>query len=155
MNSRITLSAVVLLCVVILIAGCTGTQSAPASTTPAAAQTAVAGPSSAAPAGASLVTGPTDSLGARDVKVNIEKDYLGVIHATFQGGPGQIHVKKIVVTANRADGEVKTGSLGVQLDDTMQLEGTKQTDRVMVDVTLDDGKTYRIYDDMIAYKPRP
>jgi hypothetical protein len=154
MNSRITLSLVALFCIAILVAGCTAPQTAPAPAAPAA-QPAVTGTSASAASGASLVPGPTDSLGARNVNVNIEKDYLGVVHATFQGGPGLIHVKKIDVTLNRADGEVKTTSLGIKLDDTTQVEGTKGTDRVMIYVTMDDGKNYKIYDDLIAFKPRP
>jgi hypothetical protein len=88
------------------------------------------------------------------VTVNIEKDYLGKIHATFQGGAGLIHVKKIVVTVNRADGQVETSPLGIKVDDTAELEGTKDTDRVFVQVTLDDGKTYKIYDERVPFKPR-
>jgi hypothetical protein len=160
MNSRILLSLIALLCIVIAIAGCTGAPgSTPAATTPASQPSAagtIAAEATAALSGASLVPTETDSLGAaRSVTVNIEKDYLGVVHATFQGGPGLIHVKKIEVTMNRADGEVKTSPLGIKVDDTTQLEGTKQSDRVMVYVTLDDGKTYKIYDELIAFKPRP
>ena len=87
--------------------------------------------------------------------MNIEKDYLGMIHATFQGGPGLGLVKKIEVTVNRADGQVKTAEVGIKIDDTASLEGTKQTDRVMVFATLNDGKTYKIFDELVAYKPRP
>lgn len=157
MNSRFLIPVIALLCIVVAIAGCTGAQNAPAPA-PTAAQPAAtaAGSVTAAPASASLVPGPVDSLGStRSVNVNIEKDYLGMLHATYQGGPGLGLVKKIQVTVNRADGQVRTAMLGIKIDDTVDLEGTKQTDRVMVDVTLNDGKTYRIFDDLIAYKPRP
>jgi hypothetical protein len=153
MISRITRSLVTLLCVFMVIAGCTGTQPASPAGTPAA-QPAVAG-APAVTSGASLVPTDTDSLGSeRYVVVNIEKDHLGIVHATFQGGPGLIHVRKIVVTLNRADGEVKTADVGIKVADTAQLEGTKQSDRAMVHVTLDDGKTYKIYDDLVPFKPR-
>jgi hypothetical protein len=153
MNHRTLTVLVALLCGIIALAGCTGAQppAAPAAT---AAQPAAAG-TPAAPAGASLVPGPVDSPGtARTVTVDIAKDYLGMVHATFQGGPGLSHVKKIDVTLNRADGQVKTASVGILVGDNAELEGTKQTDRVIVQVTLDDGKTYTIFDDLVAYKPR-
>jgi hypothetical protein len=157
MNAQIPLSAVVFLCIIIAIAGCTGTQNAPSNANPSvpAAQAAVAGTAATANSGASLVPGPTDSPGAaRTVTVLIEKDYLGQVRATFQGGPGLNHVKKIEVTLNRADGQVKTATVGIKVDDSADLEGTKQTDRCMVFVTLDDGKAYKIYDELLAFKPR-
>lgn len=144
-------------CLILAAAGCTGAQNAaPAPAATPAAQPASTSGAVATPGGASLVPGPVDSLGnARNVNVNIEKDYLGMIHATFQGGPGLGLVKKIVVTVNRADGQVKTGEVGIKVDDATTLEGTKQTDRVIVAVTMNDGKTYTISDDLVAYKPRP
>jgi hypothetical protein len=159
MNSRITISVVALLCILIATAGCTGAPAAP--TTPAAgtpapaAPPAVTGTPDSATTGSSMVPSPTDSVGdARTVMVLVDKDYLGNVHTTFQGGPGLLHVKKIDVTLNRADGQVKTATVGNKVDDTAVLEGTKNTDRCIVFVTLDDGKAYRIYDQLVAFKPR-
>lgn len=156
MNSRFFIPVIAILCLIIATAGCTGAPAAPAPAATPAAQPAAAGGTTTTPDSASLVPGPVDSLGsARSVTVNIEKDYLGTIHATFQGGPGLGLVRKIVVTVNRADGQVKTTEVGIKLDDAATLEGTKQTDRVMVYATLNDGKTYTIFDDLVGYKPRP
>lgn len=142
---------VFVLCILVAVAGCTGSQ---IPENPATAGQSAAGTPSVSST-LDMVPTENESPGdARMVYVNIEKDHLGVIHATFQGGPGLIHVKKIGVTVNRADGEVKTADLGINLDDTTQLEGTKQSDRVLVYVTLDDGKAYKIYDDLVAFKPR-
>lgn len=152
MQLKSTLPVLVLLCMLLLIAGCTGTQNATATPTqtPAAAAQVTAVPTTS-----SLVPSPTDQmLLSQMINVNVEKDYLGNVIVTFQGGSGLIHVKKIDVTLNRADGQVKTGSLGVQVDDTVTLEGTKDTDRVMVYATMDDGKTYKIVDALSAYKTR-
>ncbi len=149
MNPQIALISAVLLCIVIAIAGCTEAQADTAA--PTSSPAAVGTPEAVG------VGDPTenDSLdAARSVNVNIEKDHLGTIIATFQGGPGLIHVRKIEVTVNRADGEVRTGSVGIKLDDSASIEGTKDTDRVMVFVTLSDGKTYKIYDELVPYKPR-
>ena len=151
MNPRIALSFTVLLCVVIAIAGCTGT--GPQAVTPAPTST----PAATKTPETVSVGDPTenDSLdSARSVTVNIEKDHLGMIHATFQGGPGLIHVRKIVVTVNRSDGEIRTADVGITLDDSATLEGTKATDRVMVHVAFSDGKTYKIYDEQVPFKVR-
>lgn len=153
MNFRTLTPLIAVLCVIAVIAGCTGAQPPAAPAVTAGQPAAAASP--AAPAGPSLEPGPVDSPGAaRSVTVDIAKDYLGTVHATFQGGPGLSHVKKIDVTLNRADGQVKTAAVGILVGDKAELEGTKQTDRVIVKVTLDDGKTYTIYDDLVAYKPR-
>lgn len=143
-----------LLCVLLAIAGCTGTQNAPVVTqvtVPAVTQTA-----SATLAGPDLAVSPTDSIiEAKKVNVNVEKDYLGNVIVTFQGGNGLQQVNKIDVTLNRADGVVKTADVGIVVGDTVTLEGTKNTDRVIVYVTMKDGKRYKIIDSLMAFKPRP
>jgi hypothetical protein len=83
-----------------------------------------------------------------------EKDYLGNIPVIFQGGMGQIHVKKIDVTLYRADGQVKTVSMGIKKGDQVELEGTKQTDRVVVYVSMDNGDRYKINDVLSPYRTR-
>ena len=152
MQLKAILSVLLLLCIAIIVAGCAGTQSPAA---PAPAQNTVSAPAATGTTGASLVPSPTDSMVAsRVVNVNVEKDYLGNVIVTFQGGNGLGHVKSIDVTLNRADGIVKTASLGIHVDDTVTLEGTKDTDRVMVSVSMDDGKTYKIVDALSAYRTR-
>jgi hypothetical protein len=154
MNPRIALAFAVILCIAIAIAGCTGTPE-PLVTTAPPASPAAATTLETGGGGAALVPTENDPLdAARSVTVNIEKDYLGIIRATFQGGPGLVHVRKIDVTVNRADGQVKTAPVGIEMDDSASIEGTKDTDRVMVFVTLSDGKTYKIFDDLVAFKPR-
>ena len=63
-------------------------------------------------------------------------------------------VNRIDVTLNRADGLVKTSDVGIRVGDTVTLEGTKNTDRVMVYVTMKDGKRYKIIDSLMPYRPR-
>jgi hypothetical protein len=142
-----------LLCVLLAIAGCTGTQNSPVATqgtVPADTQTA-----SATLAGPDLAVSPTDSIiEANKVNVNVEKDYLGNVIVTFQGGNGLQQVNKIDTTLNRADGVVKTSDVGIRVGDTVSLEGTKNTDRVMVYVTMKDGKRYKIIDSLMPYRPR-
>jgi hypothetical protein len=154
MHIKTSLLITGLLCVLLAIAGCTGTQNAPVVTqvtVPADTQTA-----SATLAGPDLAVSPTDSIiEAKKVNVNVEKDYLGNVIVTFQGGNGLQQVNKIDVTLNRADGVVKTADVGIRVGDTQTLEGTKNTDRVIVYVTMKDGKRYKIIDSLMAFKPRP
>ena len=156
MHVKAVLSLVLLLSVIVAFAGCTGTQSptAPAAPAAQASGAAVAAPSSApAASGASLVPSPTDTVvDARKVNVNVEKDYLGNVIFTFQGGAGLGHVRKIDITLNRADGETKTGTLGIAVDSTATLEGTKNTDRALVYVTLDDSQSYKMVDMLVPFK---
>ena len=160
MHYKLTISGLILLCMLLALAGCTGTQnsaSTPAPTTSAvAAPSSVAVPSSVVTTGGDLVPSPTDSIiAANKVNVNVEKDYLGNVIVTFQGGSGLQLVNKIDATLNRADGKVKTTDVGISVDDTATLEGTKNTDRVIVYVSMKDGKRYKIVDSLMPYKARP
>ena len=154
MQGKLTLSGLILLCVLLVLTGCTGTQNSAA--TPVPATSAAAGPSAVVTAGADLIPSPTDSiLEANKVIVNVEKDYLGNVIVTFQGGSGLQQVNKIDATLNRADGQVKTTDVGINVDDTATLEGTKNTDRVMVYVTMKDGKRYKVVDSLMPYRAHP
>jgi hypothetical protein len=154
MQGKLALSGLVLLCILLTITGCTGTQNS--AVTPVPATSPAAGPSVLVTAGADLVPSPTDSiLEANKVNVNVEKDYLGNVIVTFQGGSGLQQVNKIDATLNRADGQVKTADVGISVDDTVTLEGTKNTDRLIVYVSMKDGKRYKIIDTLMPYKARP
>jgi len=151
MNNRIFLSLILLICAALAIAGCTETQ-----TTPAASPAGTATGSSGSSAAANLAVSPTDAVPDYNmVTVNVgEKDYLGNIPVIFQGGMGQIHVKKIDVTLYRSDGQVKTATIGINKGDQAELEGTKQTDRVVVRVSMDNGQSYTINDVQSPYRTR-
>jgi hypothetical protein len=154
MQGKLTISGLVLLCILLAITGCTGTQNSAA--TPVPATSAAAGPSAVVTAVADLIPSPTDSiLEANKVNVNVEKDYLGNVIVTFQGGSGLQQVNKIDATLNRADGQVKTTDVGISVDDTATLEGTKNTDRVIVYVTMKDGKRYKVVDSLMPYRAHP
>lgn len=145
---------IALLGILLTFAGCSQAQNAPV--TPQGTVTAVIQTAPATSAGPDLVVSPTDSIiEANRVNVNVEKDYLGNVIVTFQGGSGLQQVNRIDVTLNRADGQVKTAVVGIRVDDSVTLEGTKNTDRVMVYVAMKDGRTYKIIDSLIPFKPRP
>ena len=153
MKVKAVFSLVLLLSIIVAFAGCTGTQSPAAPAAQPSGAVGVAPASPPATSGASIVPSPTDNVvDARKVNVNVEKDYLGNVIYTFQGGAGLGHVRKIDITLNRADGTIKTGTLGITIDSAATLEGTKNTDRAIVDVTLDDGKTYKMVDMQVPFK---
>ena len=153
MQYRITLSVIFLICAALVTAGCTGTQNTPA--VPAAGSGT--GPTSTSSPAANLAVSPTDTVPEYNmVTVDVsEKDYLGNIPVIFQGGMGQIHVTKIDVTLYRSDGQVKTATIDAKKGEQVELEGTKQTDRVVVKVSMDNGQTYTINDVQSPYRTRP
>lgn len=143
-----------LFCMLLTLAGCTGTQNNPPvtqMTAPPTSQTAVP----VTPAGPDLVVSPTDSIiDANTVNVNVDKDYLGNVNVIFQGGNGLQQVNKIEAVLNRADGIIKTSEIGIRVGDATTMEGTKNTDRLIVYVSMKDGKRYKIIDSLMPYRPR-
>lgn len=145
-----------LLCCAIAIAGCTSTQST--ATTPGTSSA-----SSGTTVSSGLTTGATDTM-PENIAVSVtvgEKDYLGKIPVTFDGGRGQVNVKKIDVTMTRADGSTQATSLGSNKGDFIKLDGTRgtgsltgQADRVQVTVTMNNGQTYKIADVLREYRTR-
>ncbi|MDD1687042.1 hypothetical protein [Methanoregula sp.] len=149
MQSRLTITVIVILCAALCFAGCSGTQSTPGTS-------ASTGSSGSTASGSTLVTSPTDAIPSQNVvTVDVgEKDYLGAVPVIFQGGTGQIHVKKIEATIYRADGQTKTVTIGTNKGDEADLEGTKQTDRVVVYITFDNGQTLKTNDVESPYRTR-
>jgi len=154
MQHKITVCVILLLCAVIAFAGCTlptgGSGSGSAGT---ASGVSSSGTASAAN---NLVPSATDIIPDQNVvRVDVgEKDYLGSIPVIFQGGMGQIHVKKIEVTLYRSDGQVLNSVVGINKGDEADLQGTKQDDRVVVFITFDNGQRLKTNDVISAYRTR-
>jgi len=148
------LMILVVLCIAIVCAGCSAPATPPA-TTPATTAAAATQPPQA-PAQNNLVVSPTDVMPDNNyVSVIVqEKDYLGNIPVVFDGGKGLILVKSASVTLYRSDGQVMTIPLGIRKGDTVNLQGTKQTDRVVAFVTEVNGVTYRVADVLSEYRTR-
>ena len=148
---------VLLLVALIAACGCTGTQTATPPTTGAPAGT------QAQQTPGSLVTSPTDAMPDYNiVSVTIdEKDYLGTIPVTFDGGMGMSAVTKIDVKLTRANGTIQTANIGTNKGDSVELAGTRgsgsesgQTDRVEVWVTMNTGQKYKVADVLREYRSR-
>ena len=156
MQSR-TLVTLIILSAMIIFAGCTGTQTPPV-TTPA--------PGSGAGTGqgmGSLVTSPTDAMPDYSlVSVTVgEKDYMGTIPVTFDGGKGMSAATRVDVQLTRADGSVQTATIGTKKGDEVELSGTRgsgsergQADRVEVWVTMNTGQKYKVADVLREYRSR-
>ncbi|HII99503.1 MAG TPA: hypothetical protein HA272_09700 [Methanoregula sp.] len=143
--------ATLLLCAALVLAGCTGTPAGPAATT--APTTA---PATATPATNNLVVSPTDVVPENNLVSVIvqEKEYNANIPVVFDGGKGQYLVKSAQVTLYRSDGQVITVPLGIRKGDVVNLEGTRQTDRVVVHVSQVNGMTYKVTDVLSEYRTR-
>src|SRR5665647_877842 len=157
MQFSMKIPALIFLCVAIAMAGCTGSQTSPAAT-PGSGIPATTG-GSGAPVG-TLTTVPTEVLpGFNMVTVDVgEKDYLGIIPVTFQGGSGMNSIKKVEIKLSRADGSTQNATVGTKKGDEVELQGTRgagsergQVDRIEVWVTTNQAQTYRIVDVLREY----
>jgi len=151
MQFREFFAVVLVVTALVFAAGCTGTQgsSSPSSGSPSTGTASIA-------AGSNLVPGPTDAVpDANQVTVDVGlKDYLGVVPVIFEGGNGLVHLKYGTARITRADGQVITQQFGNTKGSETDLQGTKQTDRVEVWVTMDNGKTYKVIDRLAPYSTR-
>ena len=156
MKTRIFVVAVILLGIALAVAGCTSSGN---TSQPGSAGTA----SGSGSASAGLTTSPTDAMPSNiAVSVTVgEKDYLGNIPVTFDGGAGQNNVHSISVTLTKIDGSTDTESLGSNKGDTVKLAGTRgsgslagQSDRIVVYVTMNNGQTYKVADVLRQYRSR-
>ena len=151
---------IIIVCGAIITAGCTGIKTSPSGTTPGSGIGAPSG--SGAPSG-TFTTVPTDALPAENfVTVDVgEKDYLGIIPVTFQGGMGMNSITKVDIKLTRADGSTQTATVGTKKGDEVELQGTRGTgsergpaDRVEVWVTTNQVQTYKIVDVLREYRSR-
>ena len=104
-----------------------------------------------------LTPGPTVTMPpGQSVTVQInEKDPIkATINVIFAGGEGQIATRDVLVRLTRADGEVIIYHLSAEMQDEVELQGTKESDRIEVYVTLNTGKTYKIIDQIVPYRTR-
>ncbi len=149
MQDTIALPLTLLLCAAVLFAGCTSSPGTAGTSSPVPGTA-----SGSAQAGWSLTTSPTDAV-PENIAVTVtvqEKDYLGNIPVIFNGGMEQNLVKTIDVTLYRADGQIITAKIGTNKGDEADMAGTKQTDRVVVYVTMMSGQAYKVADVLSPYR---
>jgi hypothetical protein len=153
MQNNIVFLAILLLCAAIGIAGCTSSTSTPAQ--PATTASAATQAPSAPPQN-NLVVSPTDVIPDNNaVSVIVqEKVYDATIPVVFDGGKGQYLVKSARGVLDRSDGQVMNANLGIKKGDEARLQGTKQTDRVVVYVSEVNGVEYKVADVLSEYRTR-
>jgi hypothetical protein len=153
MQHRIQFIAILLLCLAMGIAGCTGPATVPglpAPGTPAATQASTASVQN------NLIVSSTDVVPENNyVSVIVqEKEYDATIPVVFDGGKGQYLVKSARVILYRSDGQIIQEPLGIKKGDLVTLQGTKQTDRVVAYVSQVNGQEYKVADVLREYRTR-
>ncbi|WAC04426.1 MAG: hypothetical protein OS112_08110 [Methanoregula sp.] len=161
MKIKLVVPVVTVLVALLVVAGCTGggSQTTPSQTAAPTQVPTLAVSTTVFPtaAGSSTQPGPTQTLpAATPVSFSVEKagTYSTTIITTFDGGKGMSGVSKVDVRVTRADGTVVTGVLKPLKGETVELEGTKGTDRVEVIVTMNTGSVYKVIDQQMPYKTR-
>ncbi|MDD1694121.1 MAG: DUF4330 domain-containing protein [Methanoregula sp.] len=149
MQYKLPVLLILLVCAAIAFAGCTGTTGSSGTATSGSGSYA-----GSAAAESNLVTSPTDVVPENNaVTVTVqEKVYDKTIPVVFNGGKGQSLVKSIDVTMYTSDGRVVQAKIGTNKDDTVTLQGTAQTDRVVVHVSEMNGQTYTVADVLVPYR---
>jgi len=152
MQRILTVLVILLLSATVVLAGCSSSPGSSGSSVTGTAQD-----TASASATSNLVTSPTDAIpDTNAVTVTVqEKIYDGKIPVVFNGGRGQNLVKSIEVTLYTSDGQITTANLGINKDDTISLQGTKDPnnpDRVVVYVSEMNGQTYKVADVLSTYR---
>lgn len=149
MQYKYAVSALLLVCAAVILAGCTGT-TGPSGTTLSAS-------SGSGGSGGNLAVSPTDVVPENNaVSVTVkEKEYNGKIAVVFDGGKGQSLVSSVDVTLYRSDGTSETAKIGKNKGDEVVLMGTRdpnRPDRVVVSVSEMNGQTYKVADVLSEYR---
>ncbi len=107
--------------------------------------------------GGAPTTGPTVTMPpekAVEIQINEKDPIYATITVIFAGGKGQIAVTDILVQVTLADGKVVTGHLKPIKGNELTFQGTKETDRIEIWVSLNDGTTYKTIDQLVPYRTR-
>lgn len=149
MQYKYAVSALLLVCAAVILAGCTGT--------PGSSGTSLSPSSGSAVSGGNLAVSPTDVIPENNVvSVTVkEKEYNGKIYVVFDGGKGQNLVSSVDVTLYRSDGTSETTKIGKNKGDEVILMGTRdpnRPDRVVVYVSEMNGQTYKVTDVLSEYR---
>ena len=158
MKKNCILFIIPLLIALVLAAGCLVPGDSPAApaATPVTTETAVTATPTPVPSWASA--NPTDEIpGVQSVHVSVQKGgtYRTTIITLFDGGKGLTNTKNVTTVVTAPDGTLTTcvigNTTGIHMGDTCEAQGSKGTDHVVVYVAMNDGKTYRILDQLMPY----
>jgi len=146
MNVRL-LTLICGLGIFLLVAGCT---QAPQETTPVTTATTTS-------TTAILTTEPTDVMPSeQNILVEVSRGTLSfdpLIKAEFRGGSGIILLSAIDVKVTRPDGSVGSARMTEpDIGEYVEVSGSTGKDRVEVTVYLKNGKSYKIYDEILEFR---
>ena len=143
----------------LLAAGCTTTPSGPTTTvattvpttTPPTIATTV--PTTAVPT-ADYVDSPIPS--SQKVEVQVTRNTVSTdpyITISFRGGSGINFLQRLDITVTRSDGSVVVDTLSrPQVNDKVDILGTRGVDNVKVVAQMSDGKRYLIYNEDLPFR---
>lgn len=158
MDSRIVLSLVLMLAVLLAVAGCLSPEQPVVTPTPTPVPTLkpTTIPTPVPTTQASIIPGPTDTLPPQwPLSITVEKSgmYSTTIITKFDGGKGLVYTSRMDVRVTHPDGTVLTdGITKPKMGDQVEIAGTNGTDRVEVMVLMASGDTYKVIDKQMPYK---
>ena len=149
---RIVVSFLVIVILALIFAsGCTdsGVSSSPAGTTMATTAT-----ESSQQSGFSLNPTPTDQVpSGYEVGAKAYKDPISAkINVEFTGGKGLYMTESVSTKVYLSDGSTVTKSIEPKMGSDVEIQGTKGEDRVTVTATMQNGQSYKIFDEIIGYR---
>ncbi|WP_048150905.1 hypothetical protein [Methanolacinia paynteri] len=149
---RIVVSFLVLVILALIFAsGCTdsGGSSSPAGTTVTTTAT-----ESSQQSGFSLNPTPTDQVpSGYEVGAKAYKDPISaMINVEFTGGKGLYMTESVSTTVYLSDGSMVTENIEPKMGSDVEIQGTKGEDRVTVTATMQNGQSYKIFDEIIGYR---
>ncbi|MBP2132813.1 hypothetical protein J2128_000734 [Methanomicrobium sp. W14] len=148
-------AVLVVLVMFVFLSGCTGDSSS--GSKPAATQT----PEQTTPSATStesdfsLTPTATDKMpSGLGVVVNAEKDPIdGKVTVISRGGPGLYMANNINVKLYLSTGETVEKNISPDVNsEAVFTEGTKGDDRVVAVVSMDNGESYKILDEVLKYR---
>ena len=153
---RIVLSFLVLVIFALIFAsGCTDSGGSPSPTgTPPGTTVVATATESAQQSGFSLNPTPTDQIPSEyQVVAKAFKDPINaVINIEFTGGKGLYMTESVSTTVYLSDGSMVTESIEPKMGSDVEIQGTKGEDRVTVTATMQNGQSYKIFDEIIGYR---
>ncbi len=88
------------------------------------------------------------------IQINEKDTSYATITILFSGGEGQIAVRDILIRVTRPDGVVITEHLHPEKGAEVTIQGSRNTDRIEVYVTLNTGIQYKVIDTLLPYRTR-
>lgn len=146
--------------ILLLVAGCTNPVVTPLETpavTPPETPAVTPPPTEVPLSTPDLTPQPTDVVPSfQMVAIQVTKNTVSIdpwVSVIFAGGLGQPYVTVMTATIFRSDGNTETSSARYPgIGTEIILPGTTETDRVMVNVTFTNGKTYRVKDELVPFQ---